>query len=202
MKFPRTPHLPGSKATADDVWANFTPSGRYIATEKMDGSNIMMNNKKFITRKGGVSSADWTFPARLVHQNIAHLIPQGHWIAGELLTWRKSIAYENLPGDFVVFGVIKGNTVLPWDDVERIASDCGLPLVRVLSGPESFESVVQEARRSMDSAGDSMEGFVVRPAESFSLPHYAKHVAKFVGSHHEAIATSNGKNGVVRAATN
>lgn len=192
MKFPRTPHLPGSKATSDDIWADFKPSGEYVATEKMDGSNIMLNNKKFITRKGSVSNADWTYPARLTQQTVGHLIPNGIWLAGELLTWRKSIAYENLPGDFMVFSAIKGNTVLPWDEAVKIATDCGLPVVPVLSRG-SFENVVKEARSQID---ESKEGFVVRPVESFNLSLYEKHVAKYVAPHHEAIPTSVGRNGI------
>lgn len=196
MKFPRTPHLPGSKSTLDDIHitlnkGNFNYKGDYISTEKMDGSNIMMNNKKFITRKGSTSNAPWTYPARNIQQTIGHLIPNGVWLAGELLTWRKGIAYEDLPGEYIVFGAIKGNNVLAWDDVLEIADNCGLHTPRVLSGPADAEKVFRESLALMDT---SMEGFVMRPTQNFQLPHYANHVAKYVGSHHESVPTANGVN--------
>lgn len=192
MKFPRTPHLPGSTATADDLWSTMVPQGTYLSTEKMDGSNIMMNRDKFITRKGGVSSADWAYPARHIHQEVSHLIPKGIWLAGELLTWRKSIPYEELPGEYMIFGAMKGNQCLPWEDVVDIADGCGIPPVRVLARGD-FTEVVEESRRLLN---ESMEGFVVRPTGRFQLPHYGEHVAKFVGDWHQSVATSTGRNGI------
>lgn len=196
MKFPRTPHLPGSKSTSDDIHlqlnkGNFNLKGDYISTEKMDGSNIMMNSKKFITRKGLTSSAPWVYPARNLQQQIGHLIPQGVWLAGELMTWRKGIPYDNLPGQYIVFGAVKGNLVLAWDDVLEIAQNCGLPTARVMSGPSDPETVFKDSLTQMN---DSIEGFVLRPTSSFQLPHYANHVAKFVGAHHVGVATANGMN--------
>lgn len=196
MKFPRTPHLPGSKSTLDDIHielnkGNFRYQGDYISTEKMDGSNIMMNSKKFITRKGQTSDALWTNPVQSIQQEIGHLIPKGIWLAGELLTWRKGIAYDNLPGQYMIFGAIKGNNVLAWDDVLEIADNCGLPVVRAIAGPGSAEEVFRDSLSKMTT---SIEGFVIRPTGNFQLPHYANHVAKFVGSHHEGVATANGMN--------
>lgn len=193
MKFPRTPHLPGSKATPDDLWADFTPAGEYIATEKMDGSNVMINREGFVTRKGTSSSADWVWPARAIQQTVGHLIPQDTWLAGELLTWRKSISYEGLPGDFMVFGAIKGDAVLPWEEVVALAGSCGLPVVPVLHRG-GFIEVVEAARAQMTEA---QEGFVVRPTASFALSRYGEYVAKWVGAHHDPVARSRGRNGVV-----
>lgn len=191
MKFPCTPHLPGSKSTPDDLWANLGNLDGYMSTEKLDGSNIMMNNKKFITRKGLTSGADWTYPARTIQQSVGHLIPKGMWLAGELMTWRKSIAYENLPSQYIVFGVVKGNHCLPWDEVVNIAEECGLPTARVLVDDGTVNEVTTQSTKMMSEA---MEGFVIRPRGWFQLPHYPEHVAKFVGSHHEPVATNNGKN--------
>lgn len=201
MKFPRTPHLPGSKSTPDDIHhmlgrdGNLKLKGDYIATEKMDGSNIMMNSSKFITRKGATSSADWTYPARTIQQTIGHLIPKGVWLAGELVTWRKGIAYDALPGDYIIFGAIKGNDVLAWDDVLEIAANCGLPTVNVLAGPDTADNVF---KKSLSLMNESIEGFVIRPTANFQLPHYANHVAKYVGAHHVGVATANGRNNLAQ----
>lgn len=194
MKFPRAPHLPGSKSTPDDLWADLKNLDGYMSTEKLDGSNIMMNNKKFITRKGLTSSAGWTEPAQTIQRAVGHLIPQGMWLAGELMTWRKSIAYDDLPGHYIVFGVVKGNKCLPWDDVLSIADTCGLPTARVLVANGTVNDVAEQSAAMMT---ESMEGFVIRPRGDFPLPRYGEHVAKFVGAHHEPVATNNGANTII-----
>lgn len=194
MKYPKTPHLPGSKNNPDDIWVNMDNLNQnidYIATEKMDGSNIMMNNKKFITRKGSVSTADWTYPARNLHYNVMNKIPNGIWITGELLTWRKCIAYENLPAEYIMFGAIKDNTCLAWDEVEELSKITGIPLVKTITNKNSMKNVIEEAKTKLS---ENMEGFVIRPYNSFPLSKFNENVAKYVGSWHYPVATSNGKN--------
>lgn len=191
MKFPRTPHLPGSRATADDVHTAYPYRGNVVVTEKMDGSNIMMSRDKFITRSGKTSNADWVFPARQTHLEIQHLIPKGYWLAGELVYWRKSVAYDALPAAFLAFGAMKGNKVLSWTETVELATQCGLHMVPVLAQDVSPAEGIKAGMASLDG---HKEGFVVRPMESFSLPHYGDFVGKYVDSHHEAVATNRGKN--------
>ena len=51
FKFPRTPHMKGSKGTDDDVFKNhYRYNGLVIATEKMDGSNISLGKETWFTR--------------------------------------------------------------------------------------------------------------------------------------------------------
>lgn len=194
MKFPRTPHIPGSRGTDDDIYAPYTYDGTVIATEKLDGSNIMMNNKKFITRKGSTSNAEWTWPMRMIHQAAAKDIPDGYWLAGEFVYWRKSIAYENLPGPYVVFGAMKGNACQPWDVVCDLASAAGLPTVDVLGGPGSYMDVVAQ---SLNRLNGYKEGFVIRPVDGFSLPKYGDYVSKFVIDEFESVAGHDGVNGLI-----
>lgn len=130
----------------------------------------------------------------ITKQSIAYEL-KGVWIAGELLTWRKSIAYDNLSSEYMIFGAMKGNRCLAWDDVCEIADIVGLPTVRVMSGTGNVSDVIKEAKKQMDT---SIEGFVIRPTGEFQLPHYTENVAKFVGSHHSAVATSVGKNGIIQ----
>lgn len=197
MKFPRTPHIPGSKGTEDDVYQDYTYDGEVIATEKMDGSNIMMNSKKFITRSGknGSHAGDWVWPARNVHQEISQRIPKGYWLAGELVHWRKGVPYDNLPGPYMVFGAMKGNTCLCWDDVVALSEDCGVPTVPVIGSPGHYTEVIENC---LDFIDGSQEGFVIRPTGEFSLPHYGDFVSKWVHPNHECIATSVGVNGMLR----
>lgn len=191
MKFPRTPHLPGSRGTSDDIYKDYTYSGPVVLTEKLDGSNIMMNNKKFITRKGGVSSASWTWPMREIHQLHSSMVPEGHWIAGEFLYWRKTVSYENLPYPYIAFGAVKGNKVLSFDESRKITTDAHLPFARII---EIFDNGLPKNFSPEKYLQEGMEGFVVRPLESFQLPRYGDYVAKFVRSDFTSTATSQGVN--------
>lgn len=194
MKFPRTPHIPGSSGTDDDIHAEYTYPGTVIATEKMDGSNIMMNNKKFITRKGETSTAEWTYPIRNLHYQIMHLIPDGVWLAGEFVYWRKNTPYENLPGAYLVFGAVEDGTCLSWNQVKEIAEQCGLPLVNTIGEPGTADQVINNALNHMNG---TQEGFVIRPADSFPLNEYKEHVGKWVKPDHNPVAGNNGTNGIV-----
>lgn len=195
MKFPRTPHLPGSKATPDDLHADYTYDGPVVVTEKMDGSNIMMNQEKFITRKGSTSTADWTYPVRNFHYAVAQSIPKGIWIAGEFLYWRKAIGYDNLESPFLMFGAMKGNKCLSWTEVENLSAVTGIPTVRIIARGVLASDGISQGRNFLHAQGESTEGFVIRPTDSFQLPHYGEFVAKFVGPHHNPIAANNGING-------
>lgn len=193
MKFPRTPHLPGSKATNDDIFATpeHTDTTIYVATEKMDGSNIMMDSHGFGTRNGEPSSAEWVYPARNIWFHCGHLIPEGVTLAGELLTWRKSIAYESLPGEYMIFGAVRDGECLSWSEVCDIADCVGLPIVKEFARG-TFDEVVEQSKKLITP---KIEGFVVRPVDAFPFTEYAKHVSKFVGAHHNPVAGNNGRNG-------
>ena len=63
FKFPRTPHMKGSKGTDDDVFKNhYRYNGLVIATEKMDGSNISLGKETWFTRAGNNYNKEWTYP--------------------------------------------------------------------------------------------------------------------------------------------
>lgn len=197
MKFPRTPHIPGSTATEDDIFVDvsLTHTGEFVATEKMDGSNVMIDRHGAYARNGKAPSADWFYPARDLFHNIGHMIDEGLIIVGELLTWRKCIAYEDLPGDFMLFSVIDNGVILSWDDVAEYGSLLDLPVVPVIARG-SFDKVVESSMSKLQAKADSMEGFVVRNTDAFPVDDYASNVAKFVGSWHSPVAGNVGRNGV------
>lgn len=200
MKFPRTPHITGSKATDDDIFVRFSPdflaSTQFVATEKMDGSNITIDRNGAYASNGGTPSADWFYPARDTYHRIGHLIDDGITIAGELLTWRKCIPYDSLPGEFMVFSVIDGETVLPWNDVVEYAQLLELPVVNVLA-QGSYEDVIATSMRKLNTRERVMEGFVMRNQDAFSIGDYADNVAKFVGDWHSPVAGNTGRNSIV-----
>ena len=169
---------------------SFFLDGEVVSTEKMDGSNITLAHDAFYTRSGNTPNLDWTVPARKVWEQVFWQLPESLMISGELLTWRKSIAYENLPAEFIVFSVIEDGVVLSWDDTVDIASSLGLVTVPVISRGD-FGSVLEE---SMSKMHEGMEGFVIRPCGQFLFTEYSGTVAKFVGAHHSPVAGNNGKN--------
>ena len=197
FKFPRTPHIAGSHATDDDIFANFSKeliqTGQFIATEKMDGSNITINKHGAYSRNGETPSADWFYPARDLYYQIGHLIDDDITIAGELLTWRKSIAYDDLPAQFMVFSVIEGDKVLAWDDVVEYAQLLDLEVVNTLAHG-SYDEVIKRSQHHVEQQGKTMEGFVLRDQSTFEIENYADHVAKWVGDWHNPVAGNNGKN--------
>lgn len=200
MKFPRTPHITGSKATNDDIFAHFSPdfltSTQFVATEKMDGSNVTIDRKGAYARNGSTTNADWFYPARDTYYRIGHLIDDGITIAGELLSWRKCIPYEGLPGEFMVFSVIDGDTVLPWNDVVEYAQLLELPVVNVLARGY-YEDVVNTSMRKLNTRERDMEGFVMRNQDAFPISEYADNVAKFVGAWHSPVAGNTGRNTIL-----
>lgn len=201
MKFPRTPHIQGSNATEDDIFAcldsNLIDTGRFIATEKMDGSNITIDKHGAYARNGKTPSAEWFYPARDLYHHIGYLLDENITIAGELLTWRKCIAYEKLTSEFLVFSIIDGDTVLSWKDTIEYAELLGLETVRNLATGD-YSTVIQESLSVLEQNKNTMEGFVIRNQEAFPIDHYASHVAKYVGEWHQPVAGNNGRNGIMK----
>lgn len=97
MKFPRTPHMPGSNTTEDGVHADLMFPEQVVITEKMDGSNLMVSRNTFMSRDGKTPHNEWTGPFHPIFVTISSLIPYGMWIAGEFLFWRKAVNYDALP---------------------------------------------------------------------------------------------------------
>lgn len=190
QKYPRTPHLPWSmSATSDDKIAspeclNFLRSGvELVVTEKMDGGNLTFYRDFFHARSLDSGTHPWDTMSRSVWSEVRFDIPQGWRVTGESLQARRSVAYDALPGPFMVFGVWNDkNELLSWDDMVEWADLLGLPVVPLLYRGSDFDAAVQAwaALRTDDIS----EGFVVRNAGSFSYDNFENNVAKYVRSNH------------------
>lgn len=194
MKYPRTPHFPGSHASDDDiVRPDYSPlSEPVVATEKMDGSNIMTSLDAFISRSGKTPHGEWVAPFWRIFQQVSGKIPENMWIAGEFLFWRKSIGYDDLPGYYLIFGAVKNDTLLSWDETRELAKSLGLPTVREIARGNISE-VLKTAKGQLD---ETQEGFVVRSEAAFPLSEFAENVRKFVGAWHSPVETNRGRNGL------
>lgn len=184
MKYPRTYHLPTSPGmTSDDKMATTLPSGEVIVTEKMDGENTTMTQDACHARSLNSSLAH---PSRhmvaALWATIRYQIPDNWRVCGENLYARHSIAYDNLPGPFMVFNVWDGDTCLSWDETKAIAEMLGLPMVReIYRGVFDLKAITKIAE---DVAANGGEGIVVRTVESFSYCDFSSKVAKWVRPNH------------------
>lgn len=120
FKYPRTPHIAGSCSTSDDIVLKGNAGllgDSFMVTEKMDGTNIVMTCDGMMTRSGNQPASSWGYPLYSTWNRIAHMIPEGLGVCGEFLYWRKSVPYDSLADDFLVFSMIDldAGVVLDWD---------------------------------------------------------------------------------------
>lgn len=202
FKYPRTPHIAGSCATSDDIVlkGGATLSGDlFVVTEKMDGTNIVMTCDGMMTRSGNQPSSSWGYPLHSTWNKVAHMIPEGLGVCGEFLYWRKSVPYDSLVSDFLVFSMIDldDGVVLDWSTTIMWADELGLYLVPVISYEDDYQSAVSQGHQYIESKkSDSIpvEGFVVRDAGEFSVPEFGQYVAKFVRTGFTGVRGNNGRN--------
>ena len=188
VKYPRTPHLPGSPgASADDLnLADLTAlgAGDVVLTEKMDGENTTIG-PGFVHARSLDSAAH---PSRTWIRALAgqlwHELPDGMRICGENLYARHSIGYQQLRSYFLVFNIWQHDICLDWDATLEWADLLGLSCVPELyrgafPGPDALLRRWQATR---DAA--SSEGFVVRTTRAFSRDQFPTHIAKWVRVDH------------------
>jgi len=207
-KFPRTPHLPWSPGfSGDDIRladvTNFNWK-RLIITEKLDGENITVYSDGHIHARsvdgGNHSSRNYLknlMPSKLVRSfpNIGNCrtLYNGWRICGEYLYAIHSIEYEKLSDYFFVFSVIDdAGVVQEWDMVKNVADYMGLPTVPVIAEMECGSNWVSVLKKQTDKImtssrfGSTIEGYVIRNADSFPYSEYGKNVAKYVREGHVA----------------
>ncbi|MEU4559611.1 RNA ligase family protein [Actinoplanes sp. NPDC023936] len=186
MKYPRTFHLPDSPgATSDDrvqhdlSWLD----GELVVTEKMDGGNLTFTRDTMFARSLDSGTQPWDRPAKALWAMTAHRIPDDWRVCGESMWARRSIAYRDLPGVFLVFGIWdETDTLLGWDDTVDWAKRLELPMVPVLyrGGSLSEARAAWAARRDAECS----EGFVVRAAGRIPGTEFDRKVLKWVRPGH------------------
>lgn len=195
-KYPRTPHLSWSPGVSKDdrVSKDISQliSNPIIITEKFDGSNACISKEGVFARTHAHApthpSFDWL---KAFHRQIAEEIPEDIQIFGENLYAQHSIAYSQLPGYFLVFGIryLINDTWANWEEVDFWASVLSVPTTTLLwQGTVGSEKELQELTyqlASQPSAGGGIrEGVVVRVANAFPDQNFDKCVAKLVRANH------------------
>jgi hypothetical protein len=201
VKYPRTPHLPWSPgATSDDKrltvpQATELLSRTIISTLKLDGENTTLYRDHVHARS---VDSDRATPDRAwiksLWASICHDIPPNMRICGENLYAKHSIGYSELPSFFLVFSIWIDNECLSWADTVEWASLLGLHTVPVLSKSVAAAVSMQESIHKLLLRGlenvpikadeGEHEGYVVRPAGSFTRDQFGSRVAKYVRANH------------------
>lgn len=187
VKYPRSMHLPWSESVNKDdrVLKNVDHFlGRnVVVTVKMDGENTSLYSDYIHARSidgNNHPSRSWV---KNMWNSIRYDIPEGWRLCGENLFAEHSIRYENLDSYFMLFSVWDNkNTCLSWDDTVEWAKLLNLCTVPVLYRGEFNEDTVRSLWK--DSMRDSVEGYVIRLADSYSYSSFPKSLAKFVRKGH------------------
>jgi hypothetical protein len=192
VKYPRTYHLPFSESlTKDDRVLESTKNfeGKdIVVTVKMDGEQTTMYNNYIHARTTDMKRHPSRTWVQNLHSRIKFDIPDGWRICGENLYAKHSIHYNHLEEQygtyFLVFSIWnEKNICLSWKDTEFYAELLGLKTVPVLYQGYYHEKWIRDLLRT-EYAGDEMEGYVVRLADSFTYGSFRNSVAKFVRANH------------------
>jgi hypothetical protein len=186
VEYPRTFHLPDSPgATSDDKIQNDLTwlDGELVVTEKLDGGNLTFTRDAMYARSTDSGTQPWDTPAKALWAMTAHRIPDDWRVCGESMYARRSIAYSDLPGVFIVFGIWdETNTLLGWDDTVDWAQRLELPVVPVLYRGLSLS----EGRAAWHRlrTPETSEGFVVRRAGRIAADEFPLKLLTWVRDEH------------------
>ncbi|WP_250027452.1 RNA ligase family protein [Paractinoplanes maris] len=189
MTYPRTHHLPGSPgATGDDpVQSDLSWLDReLVVTEKLDGGNLTFTRDAMYGRSPGAESQPWALPAKALWAMTAYRIPDDWRVCGESMWARRSIAYCDLPGVFMLFGIWdETDTLLGWDDTVDWAQRLELPVVPVLYRGGSLSEAC--AAWATQRTAQTSEGYVVRAAGRIPAAEFAVKVLAWVRAGHTRV---------------
>lgn len=186
VKYPRTPHLPWSEsADGDDIIIDTMDSfhGReVVVTEKMDGEGTTMYYDLCHARSIDSAyheSRSWVLN---LWGKIRHRLNDNQRICGENMFWIHSVVYTSLPSYFLMFSFWEDNICLSWDETCEMAEVLDLHTVPVLYRGLYDEKIIKSLYG--DEMHNTVEGYVVRPTDSFQRIDFQSNVAKFVRKNH------------------
>jgi hypothetical protein len=153
-----------------------------VVTLKMDGENTTMYRDGMHARSLDYEPHPSRSHVRALHGRIAHEIPEGWRLCGENVAAKHSIAYEGLPGRFLLFSVWDGSDAcLSWDETVEWAGLLDLPTVDVIFRGTYDREMIEQA--SAPHAA-THEGYVIRPAGGFLSSEFRTSVGKYVRANH------------------
>lgn len=203
-KYNRTFHLPYSKgATNDDKIAPSIDSligVEIVITEKMDGSNTSLEAEGCYARTHAGAPTHPSFDGlKALHATIKYKLPDNMQFFGEWCFALHSIAYNELPGYFMMFNIreilnvreLTYNDIIwySWDDVELWAAELEVPTVPVLfkgvvASEKDLKELIESFMEQPSRCGGIREGVVVRVARQFNESEFSQCVLKYVRANH------------------
>lgn len=200
-KYPRTYHLSWSAGKSNDDkvinTVKYLLNTPLVITEKIDASNLCMNKDNVFARTHSGPPIHPSFNiAKSIHASIKNELPEGLDFFGEYCYAKHSIAYSELPGYFLLFGIRLNSFENPkvglwksWQGIKEWAKKLNIPTVPELEKIQvSSEKELQKAtEKHMDLPscfGGEREGIVVRRVEGFTDNSFDKAVAKLVRVNH------------------
>jgi hypothetical protein len=191
-------HLPWSPGgTNDDKRAASVVSllnVPLVITEKMDGSNTSLEAGGCFARTHANVPTHASFDGlKALHATIKYKIPDNIQLFGEWCYALHSIAYNELPGYFLLFNVRDLNYQKQiwtnWTEVELWAEDVGIPTVPVLfrgiiSSEKELQELTEDLAAQPSACGGKREGVVVRIENSFTDLDFHNCVMKSVRKGH------------------
>ncbi len=187
VKYPRTRHLPWSPgASADDCRMNNTfiyDGMEVVVTVKMDGENTTIYRDGIHARSLIYTPHPSRTKIKALAAELGRELTDTTRLCGENVYATHSIHYKNLPGHFLLFSVWDRNVALSWDETLEWAEMLDLPVVPVLYRGIWDKKLVQGLYEPTFH-GNPCEGYVVRPASSFTLSQFKTHVSKYVRKNH------------------
>lgn len=186
-RYPRTMHLPDSPGRSSDDKIIGSLAGltgvELVVTEKLDGGNVTWMTDAFYARSLDSNAHPSQNYAKAMWAARRYDIPTGWRVSGEDLYARRSVAYDDLPAYFVVFGVWDHtNTLLSWDDTAEWAGLLDLPVAPVLYRGADLRAARAAWATLLDA--ERSEGFVVRDAGPIPASEFTTRVAKWVRPDH------------------
>lgn len=199
QKYNRTFHVPWSPGmTSDDKMAKDISAllnVPIVITEKIDGSNTSLEKEGCFARTHSGPPTHESFNGlKALHASLCYMIPENLQLFGEWCFAKHSIAYEALPGYFLLFNIRNNNYWESWEIVELWAEQLNIPTVPVLfKGIVNSENELKELTESFmiepSKCGGIREGVVIRVSDSFNDEKFSTHVAKMVRANHIQTST-------------
>ncbi|MDE6285190.1 MAG: RNA ligase family protein [Bacilli bacterium] len=198
-KYPRTYHLPFSEGLTnddrkvDDDWWEYLKGKTLVLTEKLDGENQSVYKNGVYARSHSASTTNpWSknmFEQGGIYDQVKNLLSEDEGIYGENMYAIHSIKYYKLPFYFHMFAIRNNERWYSWDEVVEMAEMFNIPIVpvlekRVFSSPEDLKNTILSYMKKGSKYGDTIEGIVVRNADSFLLDDFSKNVVKYVRKNH------------------
>lgn len=124
-----------------------------------------------------------------IYDQVNGFLGEDEGIYGENLYGIHSIEYNKLPTYYFMFAARNNERWYSWKEVEEMASILELPTVPVLmirkfDSPKDLEETINKLMSNGSQYGNTIEGVVVRNADSFKISDFYKNVVKYVRKNH------------------